>query len=156
VVYHRYTIIVGCVVSVIAAIVTLAGIIVDGVAYGTTSRLDTCINQYNGELYGAARFGTRAAACAVKHAQTCLCVDAGNSDSCYLFDLQSAKNCGEILHHLPSLLLASVLFMILLFVFDICYSVQTCFALSAEAPEHTTPPVVAAPAAAPAVPPVKV
>ena len=100
----------------------------DGIFYGVTNSLDTCYDQDKGEFYGSSSstYKGYALACVYGHSQTCLCVNGGNSDTCYLFNLESADNCGEILSTMPELLLVSLLFLLGLFGTMLTYSIFTC------------------------------
>ncbi len=123
---HRGVVTAGCVFSVIAILLCIAGVIFDGVIYGVTHALDACGNQETGEFYGDTQYLFRVQDCAVGHSQTCLCVQGNNDDTCFLFDLRGADNCGQILTKLPSLLLASLIFVFLLLVLVFTYSIFTC------------------------------
>ena len=110
----------------IGILLCIAGVIFDGILYGATNALDTCFNQNTGDFYGNTEYNGFAFSCANGHSQTCLCVSGSNSDTCYLFDLKSADDCGEILTKLPSLLLASLIFVFLLLILVFTYSIFTC------------------------------
>lgn len=117
----------GCVFSVIAILLCIAGVIFDGIMYGVTNAMDTCVNQETGEFYGDTQYNFQAALCISGHSQTCLCVQGSSDDTCFLFDLRSgADNCGEILTTLPSLLLASLIFVFFLLILVFTYSIFTC------------------------------
>eukprot|EP00388_Colpodella_angusta_P047900 GDKK01074369.1.p1 GENE.GDKK01074369.1~~GDKK01074369.1.p1 ORF type:complete len:240 (-),score=46.57 GDKK01074369.1:218-901(-) len=116
----------GCVFSIIAILLCIAGVIFDGIIYGATNALDTCYDRENFTVYGDAQYGGQAINCALQNSQTCLCVQGSNDDTCFLFNLDSADNCGQILTKLPSLLLASLLFVFLLLVLVFTYSIFTC------------------------------
>jgi len=116
----------GCIFSVIAILLCIAGVIFDGVIYGATNALDTCIDRVNFQVYGDNQYAQQAGACIAGHSQDCLCVQGSNDDTCFLFNLDSADNCGQILTKLPSLLLASLLFVFLMLVLVFTYSIFTC------------------------------
>lgn len=116
----------GCILSVISILLCIAGVIFDGVIYGATNALDTCIDRVNMQVYGDKQYGTQAGECIPGHSQDCLCVQGSNDDTCFLFNLGSADNCGQILTQLPSLLLASLLFVFLMLVLVFTYSIFTC------------------------------
>jgi hypothetical protein len=97
--------------------------------YGAVNGLDTCGNQDTGEIYGDNKYLSSVVACVSGHSQTCLCVNGGQSDTCYLFNLDSADNCGQILTKMPALLITSVIFLAILFVIVLTYSAFTCKAV---------------------------
>ena len=141
----------GCVFSVISILLCIAGVIFDGVIYGVTNALDACGNQETGEFYGDTKYFTQVVNCAVGHSQTCLCVQGSNDDTCFLFDLRGADNCGQILTRLPSLLLASLIFVFLLLVLVFTYSIFTCMGVccvKTPPAQQNAPPVQAQAAAA--------
>jgi hypothetical protein len=155
----RCTVGAGCGFSVIAIILLIVGVIIDGITYGGANALDTCGNTNTGEIYGDSANLPYLISCAVDNHQDCLCIQSSNTDTCYLFNLEAADNCGQILNKYPSLLLASVLFELFLLVTVFIYSVCTCKSVccvSAEqqaAAQNTAPPAnFAAPVAAVAVP----
>jgi hypothetical protein len=101
--------------------------ILDGVVYGATNALDACRDSTTFEVYGdnSPSNGLAMAYCAQQHGQDCMCVRNSDSD-CYVFNLDSADNCGQIMTKLPSLLLAAVLFELILVGTVFAYSVCTC------------------------------
>jgi hypothetical protein len=111
---------------VITIILLIVGLILDGIIYGATNALDTCGDTNTGEIYGDTANTPYLISCAVDNHQDCLCIQSSNTDTCYLFNLESADNCGQILNKLPSLLLASVLFELVLVGTVFTYSVCTC------------------------------
>ena len=104
----------------------IVGVILDGIWFGVSNALDTCYDQKKGEFYGSSTYQPFAFACANGNSQTCLCVNSANEDTCYLFDLENADNCGEILTTMPALLLTSLIFLLLLLVTMFIYSIFTC------------------------------
>ena len=130
--------------------------------YNAIRRLDFCLNQYSGETYGNAEYYPEAFQCANDNPQTCLCVDGRRENICFLFNLGSADNCGQILTKLPALLLTSLIFVVVTLLLLITYSMLTCISLwgpavPPAASHHTNPvgPVVIA-VATPAGQPVPV
>lgn len=115
----------GCTFSVFSLILVFAGLGLDGAFYGVTNGLDSCINQKTGEYYGEEGLFSIYAEC-TGHSETCLCVNEQTSDKCYVFNIKEADNCGQILTRLPSLLMASVIFLTFLFVLVLAYSIFTC------------------------------
>ena len=149
--YLRGVVTAGCVFSVISILLCIAGVIFDGVIYGVTNALDACGNQETGEFYGDTQYLNQVVNCVVGHSQTCLCVQGSNDDTCFLFDLRGADNCGQILTRLPSLLLASLIFVFLLLVLVFTYSIFTCMGVccvKTPAAQQNAPPVQAQAAAA--------
>lgn len=119
--------------------------------YGVTHALDSCGNQETGEFYGDSKYYGNVVQCAVGHSQTCLCVQGSNTDTCFLFNLRAADNCGQILTKMPALLLASLLFVFLLLVLIFTYSIFTCMGVccnKAPAGQNAAPPVTATATAA--------
>lgn len=133
--FSRCSVISGCVFSVISIILLVVGLIIDGIVFGATNGLDTCVDQDTNKYYGDSKYNIYAEACRIDHSQTCVCVNSDNTDNCYLFNLQAADNCGQILTKLPSLLLASVLFMLVLIVVVFVYSIFTCKTVCCASPE---------------------
>ena len=128
----------------IAILLSIAGVVLDGVFYGVTHALDTCLNQETGEFYGDMQYAGLALQCTNGHSQTCLCVQSSNDDTCFLLDLKAAENCGQILTRLPSLLLASLLFLLLSLILVFTYSVFTCMGVccvKTPAAQQNAPPV---------------
>jgi hypothetical protein len=111
---------------VIAIIVLVIGIILDGIEFGVTNSLTTCVDGNTGEIYGDGGSSGNALLCAIGDSHDCSCVRDQSGDLCYEFNLQAADNCGQILNQLPSLLLASLLFQLLLFGTVFAYSICTC------------------------------
>lgn len=107
-----YSIFGGCVSSV--------AIIVDGVYFGITNSLTTCINTDTGDFYGESDYNRYALACSLDEDHQCICVK-GSDDKCYLFDLTDGDDCGVILTKLPSLLLASLFICLSCFLILIVY-----------------------------------
>ena len=119
----------GCIFSVVGIILCFVGTIFDGVTYGVTNDLKTCINQDTLAVFGESKYYPNAAGCIPDHAQTCLCVN-GDNNNCYLFDLNHGnENCGMVLTKLPSLLLASMFFCLILLALVGTYSACTCMTI---------------------------
>ena len=129
----RGIVVAGCVLSVISILLCIAGVIFDGVMYNTTQALDFCWNQETGESYGNLNYYPEAVNCAYDHSQTCLCVQSSNDNVCFLFNLNSAENCGQILTKLPALLLTSLIFVLLHLALVFMYSLFTCIYLCSPA-----------------------
>lgn len=125
---NRCAVIAGLIFSIIAIILVIVGLILDGISYGLVHGLDTCFNQDTLEAYGdkSTSNGLQIANCLAGHSQTCICINASQDDTCYLFNLKSGDDCGVILDKLPSLLVASVIFLAFLFVAVLTYSAFTC------------------------------
>jgi hypothetical protein len=134
---HRCAVVSGCALSVFSIVILGIGMIVDGVLFGASNALDTCIDQDIGELYGDSSYKIYAVSCALDHGQTCACVNGADTDTCYMFNLESAKDCGQILTKLPALLVASVVFMVFTIVLVILYSVLTCKVVCCASQEDT-------------------
>lgn len=124
--HFRPVVITGCAFSVLGVILLFIGTILDGVFYGVMENLDTCYSRYTNEIYGDSSYSPYAKACAVDHSQDCSCITSDNTDDCYLFDLKAANDCGEVLTTLPSDLLASMFFCLLLLIVVFTYSIFTC------------------------------
>ena len=130
-------------------ILLIVGIILDGIWYGVTDSLDACYDQDKNKFYGSTKYQDLAEACAIDNSQTCLCVDGAKEDICYIFNLESANNCGMILTVMPALLLASLILMLVLFVTMLTYSICTCKVVCCTErpnyppPQPSTVPVVA-------------
>jgi len=159
---YRGIVTAGCVLSVISTLLCIAGVVYGGVMYNTIRALDFCLNQYTGEIYGNDKYYSEAFQCASGHPQTCLCVQSRRENVCFLFDLRSANNCGQILTKLPALLLTSLIFVLVTLLLVFTYSLFTCIslwspAIPPAAHHHTNPvgPVVIA-VATPAGQPVPV
>jgi hypothetical protein len=112
--------------SIISIAVLTAGVIFDGLMYGTMNALDTCGDSNTGEIYGETANVPYLISCAVDHHQDCLCIQSSHPDRCYLFNLEAADNCDQVLVKYPSLLLASVLFELVLMIVVFFYSICTC------------------------------
>lgn len=116
----------GCAFSVLAIILCFIGTILDGVFYGITENLDTCVNKHSLHVYGDSSYAAYAKACIIGHSQECSCVNSDNLDDCYMFNLKNANDCGDILTTLPAELLASMFFLLVLLFVVTTYSIFTC------------------------------
>jgi ferredoxin-thioredoxin reductase catalytic subunit len=111
---------------VIAIIVLGVGIVLDGLSFGLTHSITTCVDGNTDKVYGDSDSSGNAALCAIGDSHDCSCVRDQSGDICYEFNLKAADNCGQIMGKLPALLLASLIFELLLFIAVFGYSVCTC------------------------------
>jgi hypothetical protein len=110
---------------------TIAGTVVDGIFYGATNALETCMNQETGEWWGKTENYVVVSNCDTS--KTCGCA-TGNDDLCYVFDLSKGGDCGQILYKVPALLLASMICCLILLVVSVTYSIFTCTATCCDKP----------------------
>jgi hypothetical protein len=115
-----------CAVSLIAATVSLIGIILDGSSLAYIMSLKACVNaDYGGS--GSAVYFKTAAECYYSDytiAADCYCVDAAND--CYVFDGQ--ENCSLLFHQYSPVLKALVAFDSVNVVVVIAISAMSCLA----------------------------
>lgn len=161
--YAHWSVVTGCVFSILGLIIAVVGAIVDGIAAGVFNRETACGSTKTGQMWGSSGGKNDVAICALGYAQSgtghnaifddqnffsanddfhwkydCVCTD---DTFCYEYNLGTAHNCGDILTTYTYLLCVSTALCVILSVTCLVYSIFACVSCCCNHHPKPHPPV---------------